>query len=130
MARLYAELMRTPLPGYELGLPGNLWPVPNADRSDILQGYPLGYYQNGGLTHSQARHFVGALYRVGMTAEADALLAPLCAGLADGLVYGGVRSGLDWRYHDGRPCGYEGLLTDQFGLIGLALDRYGLQTGQ
>jgi hypothetical protein len=124
VGRLYAELQRTPLPDAALGLPGNLWPVPDEDRADILQGYPLGYYQNGGLTHSQARHFVGALYRVGLTAEADALLERLCAGLADGRVYGGVRSGRDWRYHDGRPCGYEGLLTDQFGVIGLALERW------
>ncbi len=125
MTRLHAEYVRTPLPDASLGLPGNLWSVPDADRSDILQGYPLGYYQNGGLTHSQARHFVGALYRVGMTAEADALLERLCDGLAEARVYGGVRSGLDWRYHDGRPCGYEGLLTDQFAVVGLALERWG-----
>ena len=125
MARLYAEHRRTPLPDAALGLPGMLWPVPDADRADILQGYPLGYYQNGGLTHAQARHYLGGLYAAGMTAEADALLERLCAGLADARVYGGVRSGLDWRYRDGRPCGYEGLLTDQFAVVGLALERWG-----
>ena len=125
--RLLAELDGLDLDA-TLGLPGNLRDVPDADRSDILQGYPYGFYQNGGQTHSQARHFLSALYRVGLTAEADALLEKLCAGLADGRVYGGVRSGLDWRFHDGQPCGYEGLLTDQFGVVALALERWGARS--
>ncbi|WP_420454346.1 hypothetical protein [Rubrivirga sp.] len=123
--RLWAEAERVGMPDATLGLPGNLRPIPDHDLADIMQGYPLGCYQNGGRTHSQSRHFVGALYRVGMTDEADALLRRLCRGLADGAVYGGSRSGLDWRYWDGRPCGYEGLLTDQFGILSVALDRYG-----
>ena len=60
-----------------------------------------------------------------MTREGDYLLSRLCKGLADAAVYGGCRSGLDWRYWDGRPCGYEGLLTDQFGILNVALARYG-----
>ena len=123
--RLWNESLRVRMPDPYLGLPGNLWPIPDEDLADIMQGYPLGYYQNGGRTHSQARHFVGALYRVGLTREADYLLSRLCKGLADGVVFGGCRSGLDWRYWDGRPCGYEGLLTDQFGVLSVALARYG-----
>ena len=42
-------------------------------------------------------------------------------------VFGGSGSGLDWRYWDGRPCGYEGLLTDQFGILAVALERYGVR---
>ncbi len=125
MERLWEESLRVGMPDPYLGLPGNLRPIPDYDLADIMQGYPLGYYQNGGRTHSQARHFVGALYRVGMTREADYLLSRLCKGLADAVVYGGCRSGLDWRYWDGRPCGYEGLLTDQFGILSVALARYG-----
>jgi hypothetical protein len=125
MERLWEESLRVGMPDPYLGLPGNLWSIPDEDLADIMQGYPLGYYQNGGRTHSQARHFVGALYHVGMTREADYLLSRLCKGLADAAVYGGCRSGLDWRYWDGRPCGYEGLLTDQFGILSVALARYG-----
>lgn len=125
MQRLWAEAQRVGMPDPYLGLPGNLRPIPDEDLADIMQGYPLGFYQNGGRTHSQSRHFVGALYRVGMTREADYLLSRLAAGLADGAVFGGSRSGLDWRYWDGRPCGYEGLLTDQFGILGVMLERYG-----
>jgi hypothetical protein len=112
------------MPDPLLGLPGNLWPIPDEDRADIMQGYPMGYYQNGGRTHAQARHFVNALYYVGMKEEADYVLRRLCEGLAHGLVYGGNKSGVDWRYWDDRPCGYEGLLTDQFGVLATALDRY------
>ena len=127
MERLWAEALRVRMPDASLGLPGNLRSVADEDLADILQGYPLGFYQNGGRTHSQARHFVGALYRVGMTREADLLLARLCEGLADADVFGGSGSGLDWRYWDGRPCGYEGLLTDQFGILAVALERYGAE---
>ncbi|HMB89673.1 MAG TPA: hypothetical protein VKP65_02425 [Rhodothermales bacterium] len=126
MERLWGETLRVNLPDPYLGLPGNLWHIPDEDLSDIMQGFPLGYYQNGGRTHSQSRHFVGALYRVGMLQEANYMLSRLCKGLADGTVYGGCRSGLDWRYWDGRPCGYEGLLTDQFGILAIALQQYGV----
>ena len=125
LQRLLAEAQRVGLPDAALGLPGNLWHIPDADLADIMQGYPLGYYQNGGRTHAQTRHFMMALYRVGLTAEADRLLERLCAGLADARVFGGNQSGVDWRYWDDRPCGYEGLLTDQFGILEAVFWRWG-----
>ena len=125
LQNLLEESRRVGLPDAYLGLPGNLWHIPDADLADIMQGYPLGFYQNGGRTHSQSRHFVGGLYRVGLTEEADELLRRLCLGLAHGAVFGGCGSGRDWRYWDGRTSGYEGLLTDQFGIIALALERFG-----
>ncbi|KAF0093250.1 MAG: hypothetical protein E1N59_3025 [Puniceicoccaceae bacterium 5H] len=125
LKRLLQEMKRVALPSPRLGLPANLWPIPDADLADIIQGYPFGYYQNGGRTHGQARHFVRGLYRAGLEIEADRLLEQLCSGLADASVFGGCKSGRDWRYWDDRPCGYEGLLTDQFGVLGVALERYG-----
>ena len=124
IARLWTEAQQIGLPDASLGLPGNLRPIPDEDLADIMQGYPFGFYQNGGRTHAQSRHFVGALYRVGLNREADRLLRRLCAGLADGAVFGGCRSGVDWRYWDDRPCGYEGLLTDQFGILALAMEVF------
>jgi hypothetical protein len=126
LERLLAEMKRVNVPSAELGLPGNLWEIPDADRADIMYGFPMGYYQNGGRTHAQTRHFVNGLYVAGLKGEADSLLETLCLGLGKGLTYGGNQSGVDWRYWDDRPCGYEGLLTDQFGLLGTALARYGL----
>ncbi|MBP1647204.1 MAG: hypothetical protein H6Q30_649 [Bacteroidetes bacterium] len=122
--RLYDECVRIGLPDSRLGLPGNLWPIPDDDLVEIMHGRSMGHYINGGLTHSQSRHFIGALYKAGLRDEADALLLGLCESLADGTAFGGCNSGVDWRYWDGWPSGYEGLLTDQFGILAVAMDRY------
>jgi hypothetical protein len=122
--RLHEECLRVGLPDSRLGLPGNLWPIPDEDMVEIMHGQSMGHYINGGLTHSQSRHFVGALYKAGLREEADTLLLGLCESLADGTAFGGCNSGVDWRYWDGWPCGYEGLLTDQFGILAVAMDRY------
>lgn len=122
--RLYLECVRVGLPDSRLGLPANLWPIPDQDMVKIMHGQAMGYYINGGLTHSQSRHFVGALYKAGLRQEADDMLLGLCESLADGTAFGGCNSGVDWRYWDGWPCGYEGLLTDQFGILAVAMDRY------
>jgi hypothetical protein len=125
LERLLREAKRVGMPDAALGLPGNLHHIPDKDLSDIIQGYPMGYYQNGGRTHAQTRHFVMALYKVGLTAEADRLLERLCAGFAEARVFGGNQSGVDWRYWDDRACGYEGLLTDQFGILEAVFHRWG-----
>jgi len=125
MQRLLAESRRVRMPDPALGLPMNLWPIPDDDRADILQGYPFGYYQNGGRTHSQTRHFVMGLYAVGLREEADALLERLCVGFAEASTFGGNRTGVDWRTWQDTPCGYEGLLTDQFGLLEAIHWRWG-----
>lgn len=125
MERLLAEARRVRMPDPALGLPMNLWPIPDEDRADILHGYPFGYYQNGGRTHSQTRHFVMALYAVGLKAEGDRMLERLCVGFAAASTFGGNRTGVDWRDWSDTPCGYEGLLTDQFGLLEAILWRWG-----
>lgn len=128
LIRLLAEAKKSGMPDPALGLPGNLRPIPDHDLADIIQGYPFGYYQNGGRTHSQTRHFVMALYQCGLRREADIMLERLCTGLAEARVFGGNQSGVDWRYWDDRPCGYEGLLTDQFGVLEAVYWRWGRRT--
>lgn len=128
LRRLLSEAARVQMPDAALGLPGNLWPIPDFDLADITQGYPFGYYQNGGRTHSQTRHLVMGLYRCGLNQEADRLLKRLCVGFAEARVFGGNQSGVDWRYWDDRPCGYEGLLTDQFGVLEPILWRWGVKS--
>lgn len=125
IAALWDEYQRCGAPDPRWGLPNNLWSIPDADLTAPMQGFPHGFYLNGALSHSQSRHFVAALFRVGMTAEAESLLAPLCETLADGSAFGGSQTGVDWRYWDGATCGYEGQLTEQFGILAVALDRYG-----
>jgi len=125
LERLLSEMDRVGVPDASLGLPGNLWNIPEEDRADILQGYPFGYYQNGGRTHAQTRHLLMALYQVGLNQPADHLLERLSEGFAQASVFGGNQSGVDWRFWDDRPCGYEGLLTDQFGFLEAVFFRWG-----
>ena len=125
VAALWDEYRRVGAPPARWGLPNNLWPIPDADLTDPMQGFPHGFYLNGALSHSQSRHFVDALYRVGMTAEADHLLTELCRSLGDASAFGGSQTGVDWRYWDGAPCGYEGQLTEQFGIMAVAIERFG-----
>lgn len=127
MQRLWAEARRVGMPDPLYGVPSSLWPVPDRDLPEIMHGFPFGYYANGGLSTAHVRHVVNALYMTGMGEEADHLLGRVCTAFADGIVFGGARSGLDARTWDGWPCGYEGLLTDQFGVLATALDRYALR---
>ena len=60
-----------------------------------------------------------------MRAEADRVLEAHCESLGDGTAFGGCASGVDVRTWDGTPCGYEGLLCDQLGILAVAVDRYG-----
>lgn len=122
---LWTEYQSVGAPDPHWGLPNNLWPIPDADLTEPMQGFPHGFYLNGALSHSQSRHFVDALYRVGMGAEAESLLTALCTTLGDGTAFGGSQTGVDWRYWDGAPCGYEGQLTEQFGIMAVAIDRFG-----
>jgi hypothetical protein len=123
MRRLWNEAQRAGMPDPALGIPVSLWPIPDADLSEIQHGFPFGYYGNGGLSTAQARHWVNALYRVGMIDEADYVLRRICKSLGEALLFGGAKSGVDGRCWDGWPCGYEGLLADQFGILATALDR-------
>ena len=65
------------------------------------------------------------LFRSGMQAEAEALLEATMGAFADGTAFGGCTSGDDLHTWDGTSCGYEGILTYQFGIVGSALARYG-----
>lgn len=125
LSRLLSECEKVGLPDRRLGLPGNLHPIPDSDLADIMQGYPFGYYQNGGRTLAQTRHFYRGLLQCGLFEEADRLLVDCCRGFSEENVFGPMNSGVDWRFWDDRPCGYEGLLTDQFGILGEALRFYG-----
>ncbi len=125
LSRMLAEMERVGMPDPAYGLPLCLWQIGDHDLADIIQGYPLGYYQNGGRTHSQSRRFVMGLYAAGLRKEADQMLERLCVGFAEAQVFGGNNSGVDWRTWQDERCGYEGLLTDQFSVLEAILERWG-----
>lgn len=55
-----------------------------------------------------------ALYTLGRTKDADRIFNGMLAGYEDGVFQNGVGTGVDWKRWDGKPCGYEGLLTDSY----------------
>lgn len=109
---------------FHMGLPGNLLSIPRADSSSVPylesnreDGWDsLGHYMNSGVTMSQAYYYVRALGLVGMPA-ADRIGQTILDAFEKGDVIGGLLSGIDWRYWDGRSSGYEGLLTDQLHVL-------------
>jgi hypothetical protein len=125
--RLWDELSRKGFDDFRTGLPWNLRRIPDEDMGTWNTGRPFGFYANGGVSLTQARHFIAALYAVGMTEEAERVLRGTCASLGDGSAFGGCASGVDVHTWDGTPCGYEGLLCDQLGVIAVALERYGVK---
>jgi hypothetical protein len=46
--------------------------------------------------------------------------------MLSGTALGGVDSGGDWRRWDGSPSGYEGILSDQFGVLIPAIREFGV----
>jgi hypothetical protein len=122
--KLWDEVAKSGFGDFRLGLPGNLRAIPQSDLASPQSLLPDDAYQNRGATHSQSRHFVQAMYDVGMKQEADFVLHELCSSLADGSAFSGCGSGVDWRRWDGSASGYEGLLSDQFGILAVAVDRY------
>jgi len=128
MRRLWDTMLAAGCHDFRLGVPTSLYAIPDADVAIYQIGRPFGDYMNGGANHAQACHFVNALYRVGMTDEADRVLLGLCSSLADDTAIGGCDgAGVDWRMWDGTPSGYEGLLTDQFAFLATAFDRYRME---
>lgn len=128
MRRLWDTMLAAGFHDFRLGVPTSLYAIPDADVAIYQIGRPFGDYMNGGANHAQACHFVNALYRVGMTDEADRVLLGLCSSLADDTAIGGCDgAGVDWRMWDGTPSGYEGLLTDQFAFLATAFDRYRME---
>jgi hypothetical protein len=124
--RLVTEMDRVGFRNFTLGLPGNLRSIDDADLAQVARDLPFETYENGSATLSQARWFVEALYSVGRRAEADEMLAGFARGMLSGTALGGVDSGGDWRRWDGSPSGYEGILSDQFGVLIPAIREFGV----
>lgn len=129
LTRLEAKRVEAGLDRFDYGLPGNLEPVPSdstpkghngrrADGSDVF-----GFYENGGLTMSMAYGYVRALGKHGFAVVRD-MEDQMLASFEAGRVLGGLHAGIDWRWWDGTPCGYEGILVDQLQvLLAIAQNR-------
>jgi hypothetical protein len=113
---------------FHMGLPGNLVSVALKDcvdnrgngqygcgaRPDNSDGFQN--YENGGATGAYVFFTLAALYDLGRTEEADAILFPMLEEYgASGFEKRDAKGrSSDWRRWDGTPMGYEGLLTDDY----------------
>ncbi len=124
VSSLYNELIKSGYESFDLGLPGNIYEISECDLAPFQRFLPFGGYQNGGITLSQSEAFISALYMVSMVEEADMIVSEISKGLLYGNLVSGSSGGVDWKAWDGTSCGYEGILTDQFGIFEPILTRY------
>jgi hypothetical protein len=135
MDRMLAKIEEVGFRRFDLGLPGNLVPVPKCDyvhhdlrwgggvRKDNADGFQI--YENGGATACFAGFTVEALYKLGRVADGDSILLPMLRGFDQGNFQGACTNGRtkDWRAWDGTCHGYEGLLADAYLTLRAALKR-------
>lgn len=138
MDRLLARLKQVGYTRFDLGLPGNLVPVPRADyvhldsrwgggeQADDSDGFQK--YENGGATACFAYFTLAALYDLGRRDEADQMLFPLLEAFERGSFQGRAANGRshDWKAWDGTPWGYEGFLVDTYYALLAVLTREGV----
>lgn len=133
--RIEAKMKEVGFNRFDLGLPGNLVPVPKNDYGIGALGSPqkddgtdaFGVFENGGASACMAYFYVQALYRLGRRAEGDRILWPMMKTYAAGGFQNGVGHGGEWRHWDGRPSGYEGYLPDAYySMLALFTGYYGI----
>jgi hypothetical protein len=129
--RIQAKLKEVGFQRFDLGLPGNLVPIPKMDYAPGAYGAPeradgtdtFGVFENGGASACYAYFYIQALYQLGRREEAEQILWPMMetfarGGFQTGIVHRGVKNGFgqggEWRRWDGRPSGYEGYLGDAY----------------
>ncbi len=109
--------------GYDgtYGVPGNLIPFEPADTIDWDVLGRWGVYENGGLCGMAAGHFLQALYKVGMRAEADRIFFAMLETFEREPTHSGPFPGygksIDWRTREGVGCGYNYLADNYYFLI-------------
>lgn len=135
MDRLLAKMKEIGYTHFEYGLPGNLIPIRQEDymvqnprwgapeKKDGCDGFQI--YINGGATGCFVYYTLQALYQLGRTKDADAILFPLLRGYDKGGFQGHGPNGMtyDWKSWDGTPHGYEGLLVDNYQALLAVLSR-------
>jgi len=120
------------LRSYGLGLPIFLRAVPRVCHNGWMgQGLEpdgrdqLGIYMNGALHTHQIYYLLQAMYQTGLRTQANAIVSDLTPSVRQGLLCGGLHSGMDWRHpKTGEPSGYEGLLAEQFHFLLAGITGY------
>jgi hypothetical protein len=135
MDHLLAKMNDVGYTRFDLGLPGNLIPVPKRDyvtgehrwgggeKEDGSDGFQI--YENGGATACFAYFTLAALYDLGRIKEADKMLFPMLDSFSSGDFQGRCDSNMtkDWKAWDGTCWGYEGFLVDNYYALLAVIDR-------
>lgn len=120
MKALLLKMKETGYSRFELGLPGNLIPIADADYThhDPRWGYQrFQVYENGGATGCYAYFTIHALFKLGMRSEAEAILFPMLESYTKNQFQGhcdGSKMTRDWKTWSGECWGYEGFLVDNY----------------
>jgi hypothetical protein len=128
---------------FQYGLPGNLAPIARKDYVPGKAGSPqmddgsdtFQQYENGAASGNFAYFYIQALYKLGRRDEADRILFPMLEAYDRGTFQDGVGSGVDWKTWEGKACGYEGMLVDNYypllavltGYLGIEHDMAGVR---
>ena len=130
MDRLLAKMKEVGYTRFDLGLPGNLIPVPNKDylgykgtNADGSGGFQI--YENGGATACFSYYTLAALYDLGRVQDGDRILFPMLDSFAKGDFqgFGANKKSKDWRTWSGQCHGYEGFLNDNYYALLAVFDR-------
>jgi hypothetical protein len=139
MDRILSKMDEVGFNRFDLGLPGNLIPIPKGDYvfhgdPPEIFGEPLlddgtdgfQYYENGGTTGCWVYYTISALYKTGRSKQAAMLMRSMLESCAQNVFLGFGENGMsrDWRDWKGGCHGYEGLLAENF-LVLLAVSQYG-----
>jgi hypothetical protein len=120
--RMQAKMREVGYTSFQFGLPGNLAPIARKDYVPKVAGSParddgsdtFQQYENGAASGNFAYFYIQALYKLGRRDEADRILFPMLEAYDRGTFQDGVGSGVDWKTWDGKACGYEGMLVDNY----------------
>ena len=106
---------------FRYGIPGNAVSVEPPDNIDWPCMADWGQYENGGLCGMNGFHFLTAMYKVGLTDEADAIFKAILRTFDKDFTHSGLMPGyvqsIDWRTKEGRPCGYNYLADNYYFLL-------------
>ena len=135
LRRIWDKLDEVGFDRLDLGVPPQLTCVP---RGDYLLGQwneakkedgrdTFQHYMNAGITAGHVLHFIVAHYVADDPEPGDKLLAAMLERQQRGGFHNGVQdeadAGIDWTDWQGRPCGYEGYLADNFRFLQAVLLR-------
>ncbi|MCE9615999.1 MAG: hypothetical protein K8T26_17145 [Lentisphaerae bacterium] len=132
LARLEALRIKMGLTDCPLGVPINLWPIPEADQprnvSEGATAAQLELFCNGSVWPGSMHYYLRALSSHGFKANARKLSRDLEEGFLTDVMSPGMSEGAEFFSWDGMACGYEGTFVMNFSVMAALAIQRGLIT--